>query len=1123
MNTDSLYLDQLKFDPKLKNSFMHGLIKNVRLVILAILALIIAGVGSFLTLPRELNPQVDIPIVNVVTTLPGASPTDVEKLVTKKIETEVSDIATIDLLSSSSSNSVSVITAQFISTEDPDEALDKVREKVDLVTDLPEDASDPRVSKLDFNEQPIWTVAVYGDINRIALTKITEDLADKLEATSDIRRVTLSGELEEEIAIKLKHETLARYQVSPEAITGTIKANNLTLPAGSIQAGQLEYTLSVNNEFTTIDQVRSLPIQVGQSSIALGEIADVYYQTKDTNSLAYNRISNDQRVPTIQLDIYKSNNATISDSVNTAEEILEAEVSQNPSIHYLNVLNQAESVEESFNELGSNFRSTIILVFLLLFTFLGLRQAGIASVSIPLTFLSAFVIMNALGITLNFLSLFSLLLALGLVVDDAIVIVQAANNYGKKFSPVQAGLLVYRDFVVPIWTTTLTTVWAFLPLLLATGIIGEFIKSIPIVVSATLLSSTTLAVLLNIPLTTIFADLKLPPRVKNFTLLLVFLGIFFMVNSLAKNSPLTPLVSLTFITLSILSFISRKQLSKYFSSKYPQLIKKTKSHLKSWAKNPTTAKLIKFKNHIPNINTSDLVNSGLIDFSVVSNRYRKFLEKILRYKKLRYRVYFATAGFVALSFAFMFTGLLKNEFFPATDSENIYINIQSPAGSPVETTEAITERTETLITDIPEIKSIISLTGASFDPDGLGGGASGSNASTIAVTLVKDDQRNRSSIDIADEIRQKVTSIQDAKITVAELSGGPPAGADFQINIKGEELDQLETIANDFMDILGGIEGAINIDTSLKLSSGEVRVNLIPQELQKRGLSAAQVGGWLRTALSGTEASTISLGDKDQDITVTLRDQDQTIDMLQNLPLPSQLGNYTLGEVATLSLENTPVSIVREDSQRVVSVTAAAKGVPSTQILAQFEDKANQYQMPLGYTWDTGGANEENQESVNSILQAMTLSFILILLTMVLQLESFRKAAIVMIVIPLAVAGVFFNFTIFGIPLSFPALIGVLALFGIVVNNSIMLVEKINQNLKQGFKVLDAVVDACSSRLEPIFLTSLTTSAGLLPITLSDPLWRGLGGSIIAGLSVSGILILVLLPTIYIEFFDENK
>ena len=1108
-DTDSLYLNQLKFDPKLNGSWMHKLIKNVRLLFLVIFALIGAGIFSFITLPRELNPEVNIPIVNVVTTLPGASPGDVEKLITQEIEKEVQNVPALDQMTSNSSNSLSVVTLQFVSTEDPDEALDAVQQRVDTITNLPEEASDPRVSKLDFNEQPVWIVALSGSVNRYSLTETAQAIADKLENTNGIRRVDISGDIEEEIAIKLKPETLIEYQVTANDINNALATNNITLPAGSITVNDLEYSLTVNNEFSTIEQIRQLPITNQGSIIALGQIADVYYQAKESDSKAYHRVASDQRNNAVQLSIYKSDTETIIGAVEKAQEILETETEKNNSVEYINVLNLSTDIDESFSELQSNFAQTIILVFILLFTFLGIRQASIASISIPLTFLSAFIIMNITGITLNFLSLFSLLLALGLVVDDAIVIVQAANNYGKKFSPVETGLLVFRDFVVPIWTTTLTTVWAFLPLLLATGIIGEFIKSIPVVVSATLLSSTTIAVLINIPLTTIIAKLQMPKRVKIALAILAMISSAIIVASLAGSSPLKPLVIFAYILLLFVSVKSSDLIKK-------QLKKRSKPHKISGL---ITRQLQKF-----NLNSQNLVNQGIVDFGLVTKRYRNLLNAILEHRKNRYIVYLSSIGFVLLSFIFLGTGLLKNEFFPKSDNENLYINVEAPAGQVVEVTDNTLQDIEKQLIEYSEIATLTTLTGSNISPDDSGSGGSGSNRGYISVTLVDQGDRDRSSIEIAEAMRVQFAEIQTADVTVTETSGGPPAGADFQINIRGESLETLETIAEDFKTIVEAIPGTININTSLELTPGEVQVNLIPEELAERQLSAIQVGSWLRTAVSGSDNNTIRQDGDDLDLMVILDEEFQNLSQLQTLTLPSQMGAYQLSEIATFSLETAPTSISREDGQRVVRVTAAtSQGASSTEILSEFNKQVEDYQAPSGYSWDSGGVNEENNRSVQSILQAMSLSFILILITMVLQLESFRKAFIVMLVIPLAVAGVFFNFTILQIPLSFPALIGVLALFGIVVNNSIMLVEKINQNLKQGFSVKDAISDACSSRIEPIFLTSLTTSAGLLPITISDPLWRGLGGSIIAGLSVSGILILILLPTVYYEVFKETS
>jgi HAE1 family hydrophobic/amphiphilic exporter-1 len=910
------------------------------------------------------------------------------------------------------------------------------------------------------------------------------------------------------ISVVISPETLSTYEVTPNTISSALQSNNITLPAGSITVGDTEYTLSVGNQFTDIESVRNQVIVLNNQPVTIGEIADVYYRSVPTDRLAYAKLETDRRFPAIELSIYKSNNATITDAANQANQIIDEFLTSYPDIRSIQIIDLSEDIDQQFADLTNNFQSTILLVFIILFVFLGLRQATVASLSIPLTFLSAFIIMSLMGVTVNFLSLFSLLLALGLVVDDAIVIVQASNQYGKKFPADQAALLVFRDFVVPIWTTTLTTVWAFLPLLIAGGIIGAFIRSIPIVVSATLISSTAIAVLLNIPLTVIFARInEWPKRVRIMLALLGMVLLTTLIYTLAQGSPLTPLALLAFIGLAVLCWLARDQLLK--QSKL--LNRKLQTRV------PRVKKLIKAAQD------RQILSQGIVRFGPIANRYRDFLENTVENKVRRRLVYFGTTVFVVISVLFLATGLLKNEFFPATDSNNLYVNVEGPVGWTVERTDTILQEVENLVIQTPEVASIITQTGGSYDP--FGAGAAGPHTGYLSVTLVDDSDRKRSSNQIAQELRGQVSTITAADVTVTELSGGPPAGAAFQVNIKGDDLETLEHISSDFMSIVSDIDGTVNVDTTLKQSAGEIEVNLIPRAVAERNLSAAQIGGFLRSALSGTEATSINLEDGDQDISIIFQDKDTPIEQIQSLVIPGPQGtNYTLSEVATFTLDTSPQSIIREDAERVVRViSGTTDDTSSTQVLAQFQEAMESYDMPSGYTWDVGGENEENQQSINSIIQAMGISVILILVTMVLQLESFRKAALVLTVIPLAVAGVFFNFTIFGIPLSFPALIGILALFGIVVNNSIMLVEKINQNVNFGFKLKEAISDACSSRFEPILLTSLTTSAGLLPITISDPLWRGLGGAIIAGLSVSGILILLLLPTLYYEVYKNER
>lgn len=1092
---DSLYLDSLQFDQSNWRLPIAPLIKNVRLVALLLLTLVLAGVFSFISLPRELNPEVDIPIVTVSTSLPGADPLDVEELVTKPLERELAGLDQLDTYTSSSTAGRSTISLQFVSSADTDEVLQDVTEQIDLVNDLPEDATTPLASKLDFNDTPVWRVALVGELDPVSFEKVATDLADDLEDLNPIDRVEIFGQEETEIVVALTNQALQIYSLTSDDVTQLIQASNNDLPAGTVETDQLEYQVTVTSAVETIDDLRQLPIRVGGESVVLGDVAQVYERSADTNTFVFYGRAGEATQPAVELEIYKTDAATIDEAVEAARGLLDTELAAVPQLRYESVIDVSADINDQFNELGTNLFTTVLLVFGTLLLFLGFRQATIASLSIPLTFLSTFIIMNLTGISLNFLSLFSLLLALGLVVDDAIVIVQSAASYGKKFSPTETGLLVFKDFVVPIWSTTLTTVWAFLPLLLATGIIGEFIRSIPIVVSATLISSTTIAVLINIPLTVFLAKLDIPRRVQ---WLMIGGGVLLSIVGLVQlvaGSPLLPVIILGWVVLLGLIMWSRHELlvaTRKVSQKIP------------------------FSNSVSGVK---FVEQGVISFAPINYFYSRLLRWVISKWWRRWATVGFATGFFILGIVFVATGLTQNEFFPSTDEDEIFIDVEGPAGWQVDQTLQAARSIEQELLALPEVEKLLLQTG-----QGAGESGAGPNRANFTLVLTPALERERGSVELAEFLRQQLATRSEAIFRVVEAEGGPPAGADLQVNITGAELEVLEQIANDFAAGLNQLESAGNVQVSLTQSAGQIEVNLNQTELRERGLTAVQVGGWLRTAITGTEVGSITIDEEEIDIIVTLTDDLQELSYLQNLPLSLPSGeSYTLAEVADFKLVTSPNKIDREDGSRVVRVTAAARGVPAPELLQTFEQQVAEYDLPAGYSWDVGGANEENQESTASIFQAMGVSVILILITMVLQLGSFRKAGLVLMVIPLAVAGVLVNFTLLSIPLSFPALIGVLALFGIVVNNSIMLVEKISAYHEFGLPFVDGLVDACTSRVEAIFFTSLTTTIGLLPITIADPLWRGLGGAIIAGLSVSGLMILFVLPAVYVEVFGDSK
>lgn len=1104
MNTDSLYLNQLKFDPKLNTGLMHTLISRVRIVLLLILTLVLAGIAAFASLPRELNPEVNIPIVMISSTLPGASPIEVERSLTKPIERSLNDLTDVDTLTSFSNNSFAQVMVQFGSGVDPDDAVDQVKTRVDRIgSDLPDNASQPRVSKLDFTNQPVLVVAINSPMNRASLGQLAETITDRLESNGSIARVEISGAMSETVKVKLDPLRLAQYNLSASQVTQSLQASNLSFPAGTLEVNGTEYTLNLDNQFQKLEQLQNLTLGSPAGPVSLSQVADVYYNYDDGNNRAY-VILDGSRQTAVQLSIYKTSSATVFEAADAAMEVLEEYTRFDPNLSYTEVLNLSQSIKEQFDSLTNSFVSTILLVFVILLAFLGFSQAATASLAIPLTFLSAFLIMQLTGISLNFLSLFSLLLALGLVVDNAIVVVEAINQYRQRFSPMEAGLLVFRDFFVPIWTATLTTVWAFLPLLLAEGIIGEFIKSIPIVVSATLLSSTTIAVFINIPVTVILARRNWPRRVKVALGLVSILVAGLLLISLSGGSPLTPLVVILGLATAGFLYLSRQILARLLKVQLRRLRGRLRLEKLSRSR------------------IANLLNQGPVNIAPLQGFYKSMVIRLLSQRTNRIKLYVLATGFVIISIGFAGSGLLKNEFFPLTDNENMYINIEAPLGTGLDYTEAVLSEVETIVSGTDGVASILSISGENFD-DGFGGGGSDLNLAYVSVRLVPEQERQLSSMELAESLRSQFAQIAEAKVEVVEIAGGPPAGADLQINIKGNDLAVLEQISNDFIDMVRVIPGSVNINSSLRQTAGEIRFEPDALALARSGITPVQIGSTLRTLVSGSETTKLLSLDDDVVIEVVGNGRLTSLDQLNQVVIQGPSGATVLGDLGSFSLTTSPTVIEREDELRVVRVTAAASGsTTANQLLTEFEAAVADYPLPAGYSWDVGGINQENQSSVNSILMAMGLSAILILVTMVVQLESFRQSLLVMVVIPLGVAGVFFNFTIFGIPLSFPALIGVLAMFGIVVNNSIILIDKMNQNRRFGLTISDAITDAATSRLQPILLTSLTTSAGLLPITLSDPLWRGLGGAIIAGLSVSGALILLLLPSLYYEVYGDS-
>jgi HAE1 family hydrophobic/amphiphilic exporter-1 len=711
--------------------------------------------------------------------------------------------------------------------------------------------------------------------------------------------------------------------------------------------------------------------------------------------------------------------------------------------------------------------------------------------------------MQVLELSINFLTIYSLLIGLGLFTDNAVVIIQGFTSIyrSKKFSPLEAALLTWRDYATQLFSINLLTVWAFLPLLTLSGIIGEFIKPMPIIVSVAMMSSVFIALLFTLPSIKLLVDLKLPTRVVFlFRFLLASFILISAVLIIPRNILYVPSL-LTFIVLVVNIVILRRE-----------LLREIKNKIKSNGEIERLAILFR-----------KTFSRGLISLDRLTDYYRGALQRIIERPSRRKKVLLVIGIFTVFSYLLFPLGYVKNEFFPKSGSDRLYITLELPLGTNKETSEAEARKLIPNFLNHPAVEFITAEIGKGYN-NGFDLTQPESNNVLFTIYLIPESERKNSLI-ISDEFRQTYADYNKGKIKVLDANVGPPAGADLDIRIIGEDLDELQKIAVNIEQFLDKLEGTANIEKSIKPGKTKIVFEPNKEALLAEGIQESQIGFWLRSHITGLDVKRVNF-EGDEINTVIRVDKDLlTPEMLSLVEISKEGKNIPISQLGNFYLAPNPNLIPHNDGERTITVTASAEtGFNPVQLNKSLENYVkNELELPDGYSWEFGGVNQENMEANQGILVAMVISSILILATMVVQLGSFRKALIVMLVIPLAISGVFILFALTATPLSFPASMGILSLFGIVIANSLMIVEKVTKNLKIGFSFEEAIPEAATSRIEPIILTSAAQIIGLIPATLADPIWRGFGGAIISGLAFSGLIMLFFIPVVYYYLFPELR
>lgn len=1061
-------------------------IKNrISVVVLAIIILI-AGGFSYIILPREASPDIPIPLVFVQTNYRGVSASDIETAITIKIEKKLKGLDNVKNITSVSAQGLSQINIEFLPGTDIDEVLPKVKDKVDEAKgDLPSDLeNDPVVVEVNFTDIPIAVYSLAGTCGPRILKEIADDLKDEIEAIPGVLEAEVTGGLDREIRIEVDPDKLAYYHIPITALQRAVSTENQNTSGGEIILGDGRYQLKVPGEFQSPDEILTLVVATHQGRpIYLKDVARVLDSTKEETSRS--RLNG---VESVNISVKKragENIIFISDKIDAVIKEYQQTFPQNTTITKL--MDQAKDIRARVADLENNILSGLILVVIVLFVVMGIRNALLVGLAIPFSMFLSFAILQSLGYTLNMVVLFSLTLALGMLVDNAIVIIENIYRYMQQGVPrIEAAMKATGEVAWPVIGSTLTTLAAFFPMIFWPGIMGEFMKYLPITLIITLSSSLFVALVINPALSAFFLKLKASdePKEKLTAEQIQDQG----------EQPVTIKGPLLTRYVRLLNWSLDYKLT-VFAGAFGVLV----ILFLVWVLRIGIEKPVEF---FPSIDPK----SVYVNIEPPEGADIDYIDRIIK------QVEIAISGNQSATYA--------DAMRPMEHKQKNGRVFKAPSN----------------INNIEHIYSKVALnTESSVFDNNL--------PNHIGIQFQDFEHRPSSTRADMETIRKRVAHIAGANITVDELQEGPPTGPPINIEISGENFIVLSQLAETIKAKLGKISHIKDIRDDYQGGVPSVQVIIDRQKAALFGLTSSSIGSALKTAYNGLDVSTYYEGDEDYDIVVRLGKNNRRVaDVLHQLMIPTADGTIVpLTTLARIEYRGTVGNIVRKNHQRVITVKANVDESKTTGSVIR--QKAQEYlakeSLPPGYHIQFTGENEDQQEAQQFIIKTFVIAVCLIFLIMVTLFNSIVQPIIILTSVILSLGGAFWGLSVINSPFGIIMTgVGIISLAGVVVNNAIVLVDYTNKLRESGMALRKAVVAAGATRLRPVLLTAVTTILGLLPMVTgisvdfhvmaislaseSSQWWRTMAIVVIFGLLIATILTLVVVPTLYCAI-EETK
>lgn len=1027
-----------------------------------VLLMMIMGFVSFKKLGVDIYPPIDFPVVTVMTVYSGTSPEEIEKLITKPIEEQVSTIAGIKRLSSRNLEGVSIVVAEFTFETDIKFAVQNVREKVSLARNrLPDDLeNEPVVRQFDFTDVPVITLAFVSDLPPAKMYDVVnEKIKPVFEQVEGVGEVRISGGTRREITVELDRNRLNEYQISASTVVNRLSNSGVNVPVGHYEQDDRLTVFRTIGEFKTLDQLRNTVVEFSgdfNNPTTIKSIGEVRDGTADATTKAYlyypvtadgkpaagalkkdknTKISRETRSCLI-LDIFKqsgANTVAVADGilkkVDTANGIVSRSEGNSKLIF---VYEMAKFIKRNIDDVKETMFIGIILAILVVYLFLGnIRSTLITGIAIPNSILGAFILMYFMGFTINIMSLLALSLTVGLLVDDAIVV---RENIFRKIEhglkPMDAAEKGTMEVMLAVIATSLTIIAVFLPIGFLEGIVGRFFK--------------------QFGLTVVFA----------------------MMISLFDALTIAPL------------------LSAYFAG--------------------TKGKATNF-------------------VVTAFDRFQARLER--RYKSLigfsiDHPVVIIALASIVFFGSLVACGAVKKTFQPDPDEGEYNLNIQVNPGTSLEGTAVVAQKIADRIKTIPELD---------YMTIQVGTGQAGYNKASFGIFMVPAKERKRTTAELKEVLRGMMKEFAYAKPSVDNYTrsgGGGGSNKPFMLNIKGEDLDELNRYSNTLIEKLKTINDITEIKTSMEEGVPELQIGMDESKMLMAGVNNKTAGTELRYHVEGAVAGKFREKGLEYDIRVRLKPgqrdlksgyNDTKVPNMQNRQIPLSL-------ISTAKSATGPSMILRQDRARAVQISAnlSKGGAIGSAISRTKEIIEKELPLPEGVTYGFIGQADSYQDMIKNIIVAFILSITFIYLVLASLYESFITPFTILLALPPALSGAIFALFITGKMLDMFSMIGIIMLLGLVTKNSILMVDFALQGVRSGMSRKDAITQAGVVRLRPILMTTFAMLAGTLPVAIgageAAKYRTGMGVAIMGGLIVSTLVTLLVVPAVfeYIDIFREK-